>query len=282
MQKMLYLALQAAIEAGKSIKVHYNNKTEPDLKRDGTPITQADRSANSIILKYLKETSLPVISEESPMPEYYQRSKYEWYWLVDPLDGTKEYIMGNGEFTVNIALINRNTPKMGVILAPVLNTAYFGIVGSGSWKIADINNFEKDNPEWQKSSPATFAIPLDTIPLPEVTSVSVSRSHPDEKTSELITKLKSGNRHVKIAHKGSSLKFCDLSEKSATIYPRYSPTYEWDTAAGHAILKASGGEVYSLKGKDPLTYNKPDLLNPPFIALASTDDSQRYFSELSL
>ncbi|MFO7978155.1 MAG: 3'(2'),5'-bisphosphate nucleotidase CysQ [Bacteroidales bacterium] len=282
LQSLLYIALKAAMEASGAISNHYQQSIYVETKEDGSPITEADRQANSIIMKHLEKTGLPVISEESEVAPYEQRRHWEWFWLVDPLDGTKEYISRTGEFTVNIALIHKNTPVLGVITAPALNTGYVGWVGKKVWKIDRVDQMESEHPDWQEQEPDTFTRSLRLFTTQPGVSVGVSRSHRDAQTDEMIGRLHEFHDRVNLISKGSSLKLCHMAENLISIYPRFSPTHEWDTAAGHAILKAAGGEMYQAANKKPLEYNKPQLKNPAFIAMASTYDSERYFSELAL
>jgi 3'(2'), 5'-bisphosphate nucleotidase len=280
--ELLHASLATALEAGKTIRLCYDKAIEIEYKADGSPLTEADESAHAIIAGHLAHTGLPIISEEGKMIAYNERQLWDWHWLVDPLDGTREFISRNGEFTVNIALIHKGSPVLGVIAAPVLRTAYLGLAGVNAWKITDTTPLEKNTELLLKQDIFSFARPMVMMPRQQAMSVAVSRSHYDEQTRALVRQLIARYDQVSLLSKGSSLKFCDLAENLANIYPRYSITNEWDTGAGHAILKAAGGEVYSLEDRKPLRYNKESLQNPPFIAIPDRNDSDRYFSELSL
>ena len=278
---LLQASLAAALEAGQAISLCYEKPFNIEYKTDGTPLTEADESAHAIITAHLTQTGLPILSEEGEMPPFEERQHWDWHWLVDPLDGTKEFISRNGEFTVNIALVHQGNPVLGVIVAPVLKTAYLGLVGVNAWKITDTTPLEQDPELMLKQDLFTFARPMVMMPPQQAISVAVSRSHYDDQTRALVRQLIARYDQVSLLSKGSSLKFCDLAENLASIYPRYSVTNEWDTGAGHAILKAAGGEVYSMDDRKPLRYNKESLHNPPFIAFPDRNDSERYFSELS-
>lgn len=235
-----------AREAGAAIMTHYDGTASVELKADQSPITVADRAAHRVIVDALTawRPDVPVVSEEGTVPAYETRRSWDRFWLVDPLDGTKEFIKRNGEFTVNIGLVEGGVPVLGVVFAPVLNRLYLGGRGHGAWK--------QDGgaaPERLESSPRAAGEPVVIVE---------SRSHP---SAELETYLGTIDvaRRVQI---GSSLKFCLLAEGAADVYPRFGPTMEWDTAAGDAVFRASGrdGERAS-----PLRYNQPDLRHAPFV-----------------
>ncbi|WP_080903752.1 3'(2'),5'-bisphosphate nucleotidase CysQ [Parabacteroides sp. Marseille-P3160] len=256
----LPIAIQAAISAGKIILEIYNNKNddfEIKLKADRSPLTKADRLAHKDIISYLKKTSLPVLSEEGTSISYEERKKWKLFWLVDPLDGTKEFINRNGEFTVNIALISEGVPVLGVIYIPVSQTLYWGVEGEGAFKAMNITI---DKKQWAEQK-----IPL---PLPEKHDgivVVASRSHSNRETEEYIDKLSTQDKPVQLIMAGSSLKITLVAEGKADVYPRFAPTMEWDTAAGHAIIRSVGLEIYQAGTNQPLIYNKENLLNPWFI-----------------
>lgn len=255
-------AIRAAILAGKAIKeVYASDDFEIVAKADQTPITRADKRAHHIILDELKASSLPVISEEGSHENYNQRKHWELFWLVDPLDGTKEFIKRTDEFTVNIALIRKNTPIGGVIYSPISGLLYVGIPELGAYK------FTSPEPE------CTFQLLQEKgIQLPEYEklqeyTVVVSRSHMSRETELFIEKLQMEHRTVTILQKGSSLKTCMVAEGSASCYPRFGKTMEWDTAAGHALVKSVGKQIVLTDLKTELTYNKESLVNPNFIVL---------------
>ena len=238
MEELLKLAQQAALEAGKATMEVYAHPFEVYTKDDDSPVTQADLRASNIIKEILKPTGLPFVSEED-LPA--DRSQYNRYWLVDPLDGTVEFVNRNGEFTVNIALIDDKQPVLGVIYAPVLNKLWT----SEDKQLSTLN-----------SQLSTF-------------TVLVSRSHRTPEVDEYINKvLRPAHPDLVIDTQGSSLKFARLAEGSADVYVCYSKTKEWDTAAADAILRAAGGKVLRISDGQPLEYSKKEYPNPPFVAWA--------------
>ncbi len=262
MKTNLSVAIQAALDAGKEILKIYETNFNVETKDDNSPLTQADKNANDVINGYLKPTNIPIISEENRQLDFSERKDWTRCWIVDPLDGTKEFIKRNGEFTVNIALIDKGTPVLGVIYVPVSKELYFTsedektskkiIVSSEDISLEEIFEKAKDI----KPSKATSEI-----------KIVGSRSHLNEDTEKFIAEIEKDNV-VEIVSKGSSLKFCLVAEGLAHIYPRYAPTMEWDTAAGHAICKAVGVEVIDQTTGKPMQYNKPNLLNNYFVVKA--------------
>lgn len=255
-------AILAAILAGEAImKVYSSNDFNVQLKKDNTPVTMADYHAQEIILKTLETTCLPVLSEEKNSAPYSERKEWGLFWIIDPLDGTKEFIKRNGEFTVNIALVKKNGPVAGVIYAPVTGELYAAIAEIGAWKIL---NPERDcNFHLMQKSGVK-------LPLKEKTdqfTIAVSRSHQNPKTEAFIEKMKKENGQVHLKQTGSSLKTCMVAEGTADIYPRFGTTMEWDTAAGQAIAKAAGKNIFMTDLKTELTYNKESLHNPDFIVI---------------
>jgi len=235
--------------AGEAILERYEGPIAVARKADRSPLTEADRAAHAVILEGLEAAfpGVPILSEEGRGIPYGERRRWERFWLVDPLDGTKEFIRRNGEFTVNIALVERGEPVAGVIYVPVRRVLYGGIRGQGAWR---------------EEAPGE-AVPIRArVPDPEAgLTVVVSRSHPSRETETYLA----GLPVVRRIPAGSSLKFCAVAEGRADLYPRLGPTMEWDTAAGQAVLEAAGGRVEDLEGR-PLRYNKPDLRNPHFVA----------------
>jgi len=272
---MAMSAYQAGIHATQAILKIYSNPFLSSAKADGSPITEADRLSNRIIVDMLAGTGIPVISEESEIQPYDVRSTWEYFWLIDPLDGTREFVNRNGEFTVNIALLHKNRPLLGMILAPVLNKAWWGIAGEGAYRIDGLKN------ESSSKDLLNVSQKLPKHPSGAGISVGVSRSHMEAQTLRLHEQLRSVRKDVEFIQKGSSLKFCDLVEGTTDIYARYSTTSEWDTAAGHALLYAHGGEVFHITRHEPLNYNKKALSNPGFVAFARKEDSARFFQEFS-
>ncbi len=258
MKELLITAIKAAIEAGNEIMNIYATDFDVENKEDDSPLTLADKNANDVINSFLLQTNIPVISEESKQVPYTTRKNWDQCWIVDPLDGTKEFIKRNGEFTVNIALIKNGTPLLGVIYVPVSKELYFtNAVGTKSHKhvVVDQNINIREVLET-----ASVITPLQDK-NPPVTVVG-SRSHLNDDTKNFIENL---DGPVEIVSKGSSLKFCLVAEGKAHMYPRFAPTMEWDTAAGHAICKAVGIKVVKTTSGKPLKYNKKDLLNPYFL-----------------
>ncbi|MFM7016604.1 MAG: 3'(2'),5'-bisphosphate nucleotidase CysQ [Bacteroidota bacterium] len=259
-------AIVASIHAGVEILKVYDGEIIVEIKDDRSPLTEADKRSNTAIVEHLG-TSLPILSEEGKTIDYSERKDWELFWLVDPLDGTKEFIKRNGEFTVNIALIKNQTPVGGVIYAPVINDLYFSIENMGAFKInSSINEL------LQLVSVPNFisALIAKASKLPLATgnrlfTVVASRSHMSEETTTFIEELKSKHGEINLISKGSSLKLCLVAEGAAEVYPRFAPTMEWDTAAGHAIALGAGLTVRHTDSNHPLIYNKENLLNPWFV-----------------
>lgn len=247
-----------AIAAGQEILDVYNNQDQPEVtvKSDNSPLTDADRRAHRLIVSRLAEfdPQTPVLSEESESVKTEQRLSWRRFWLVDPLDGTKEFVKRNGEFTVNIALIENGVASLGVVHVPVSGDSYLGGQKSGAWKLT---------PDGQQTE-----IRADNLDSSRPVRVVASRSHRGELLDGLIDTLESKFGAVEVVSMGSSLKICLLAEGKADLYPRLAPTSEWDTAAAHAVLLAAGGEITDT-AFHPLQYNqKADILNPHFIGLA--------------
>lgn len=257
------MAIKASIDAGKAIlKVYDNANFETEFKKDNSPLTLADLNSNKVIMSYLKATDIPIISEENKTVDFEERKNWELFWMVDPLDGTKEFIKRNGEFTVNIALIQKGTPLLGVVYVPVSRELYIGNVKENrSYKV--ILDKEGNLPT-DLFGPKYKLNPKSHLNTPTCRVVG-SRSHMNMETENFINDLKESGKKVEIVSKGSSLKFCMVAEGNADIYPRVAPTMEWDTAAGHAICKALGLSVTQWETDKELQYNKEDLLNPFFL-----------------
>ncbi len=251
------LALKAAFAAGEKIMEIYSEKISVDFKTDGSPLTEADKASHETIVEFLKDTGIPVLSEEGKDIEFDERSKWEYYWLVDPLDGTKEFIKKNGEFTVNIALMKNGVPLSGVIFQPTAGKAFAGIAGDGLYMFT-----MSDKPIISNERRIKSEIGKEL----HKTRVIASRSHMSENTESFINDLRNKQENVELVNAGSSLKFCLLAEGKADVYPRFAPTMEWDTAAGHALLKAVGKNIYLFPSGEEMTYNKPKLINDWFIA----------------
>jgi 3'(2'), 5'-bisphosphate nucleotidase len=251
LQKLLTIAIGAAEAAAEAIlEVYHSGSFQAEVKDDLSPLTLADKQAHEKIAAALAVTSLPILSEEGKQIAYNERRHWEYFWMVDPLDGTKEFLKRNGEFTVNIALIHKGIPVLGVVAIPVTGEVFFAATGQGAWlkrqgQVAPL--------------PAYKAASLEATGL----RVVASRSHMNDETSAFINKLKA----PVLVSKGSSLKFLLLAEGKADLYPRYAPTMEWDTAAAHAILRELGAKVVQWGRDEELRYNKEDLLNPYFLAM---------------
>ena len=251
--KELQIALEAAVKAGENIMEVYNSTESINYERkaDDSPLTIADKKSHNTIIDFLKDTDIDIISEESKSIEYQERKNWEEYWLIDPLDGTKEFIKKNGEFTVNIALIKNNKPHLGVVYCPVKKILY--------WNDNDKKVFKREKEETREIKKRK---PINENE--EGLRVVVSRSHMSEETSEYINKL----TRPELISCGSSLKFLYIADNKADIYPRFGPTMEWDTAAAHSILNALEIHVINLDTGRELSYNKENLLNPYFIIKA--------------
>lgn len=259
-EQNLQLAIKASLEAGKVIMQVYDTAFNVEIKDDKSPLTEADKKANDIINSFLKPTPIPIISEENRQIDFDERKKWDTCWIVDPVDGTKEFIKRNGEFTVNIALVSKGKPELGVIYVPASKTLYFAdVLKQQAYKV-ELTSHDTSIEDVLKQS-----IPLKTKQDNSITKVVGSRSHMSQETLDFVEDLKSSGKHVEIVSKGSSLKFCLVAEGNADIYPRFAPTMEWDTAAGQAICNAAGVNVISEDTKQSLMYNKENLLNPWFV-----------------
>jgi 3'(2'), 5'-bisphosphate nucleotidase len=261
MKTLLSFAIKAAIEGGKKIMGVYAQDFSVFTKEDNSPLTEADRQAHECIKTILAETNLPLLSEEGKLTPFEERKNWETFWLVDPLDGTKEFIKRNGEFTVNIALIKHSTPVLGVVFVPVTGMLYFGEEGKGSFYFELGSADTTIDPE----EIITHAKPLPSTQAAEVYTVVASRSHNTPETEQFIEEKRRKHVEVNTISAGSSIKLCLVAEGKAQVYPRLAPTMEWDTAAGHAVAKFAGCQVYDFKNNTELQYNKENLLNPWFV-----------------
>jgi 3'(2'), 5'-bisphosphate nucleotidase len=245
---------QIARKAGEVVLDVYGSEFRVDVKEDKSPLTEADRRANEVIVSALERLypGIPIISEETRTVAYEARKDWEYFWLVDPLDGTKEFIKRNGEFTVNIALVRGQAPVAGVVFQPVGDRLYYASEGKGAWKSITGGEPEK------LSGGLHYSEKSDVV-------VVASRSHLTDEVREFVRKLESEGKKVDFLSSGSSLKLCLVAEGSADVYPRLGPTMEWDTAAAHAIALEAGRRVVEHGTGNPLLYNKENLLNPFFI-----------------
>lgn len=267
--------LRISHKAGAAILEVYTSAFTVQQKEDKSPLTLADKRSHEIIadgLANLQGWSLPLLSEEGRAIPYKERKTWDMFWLVDPLDGTKEFVKRNSEFTVNIALIQNGNPLLGVIYIPVKNVFYFAAEGLGAYKIEAC---ETEIPgSIEDLLRISFRLPLVSLssgltpPESHVTVIG-SRSHMSLETEQFINDLKKKYAEVDFLAAGSSLKFCLIAEGRADIYPRFGPTMEWDTAAGQAIVEQAGGKVLRAGSQEPLSYNKDNLLNPSFIVQRS-------------
>ncbi len=250
LKKFVYPVCNTALQAGKILKKYYNSESKILLKKDNSPLTQADLESDQLIKNLLikLDMKIPILTEES-LVDWKIRKEWKTYWLVDPLDGTKEFIKKNGEFTVNIALIKNNSPFIGVVYCPVKKILY--------WNDSKKNVFKKTIGKKKERLNKRKKIDQGEKNL----RVIVSRSHLNENTTQYIKKLNT----PQLISCGSSLKFLYIADNKADIYPRFGPTMEWDTAAAHSILKALDIIVTNLEDKKELSYNKKNLLNPYFL-----------------
>ncbi len=254
-------AILACLEAGQAIMDIYTaGNFEIEQKEDRSPVTKADKAAHEIIYKILQQTSIPILSEEGRTIPYLERKQWKQVWIVDPIDGTKEFIKRNGEFTVNIALIECGAPIIGVIYVPAQKVLYFACEEMGSYKISNIGTAE----EFIKKEGSVEKLPI-TYPKKNYTVVA-SKSHFSEETSAFISSLKKNHGEIDILSTGSSLKLCLVAEGRADCYPRFAPTMEWDIAAGHAICQFAGVHVIDVITKTNMCYNRENLVNNWFIA----------------
>jgi len=249
--------VEIAKEAGLAVLKIYNQDFDVEYKKDNSPLTVADKNANDIIVNSLNKLpinsllkqSIPILSEEGRNVPYDERKNWDYFWLIDPLDGTKEFVKRNGEFTINIALIHKKTPVLGVVYSPVLNVCY-----------------------WAKSNEGAFKdgkkLPLKTKEQRDVYKIVASRSHMSSETKDFIGAIDTDKEKV-IVSIGSSLKICLVAEGEANIYPRLGPTMEWDTAAAHAIVNESEGLFSRYIDNGAHLYNKKNLLNDWFVVTSS-------------
>jgi len=261
MNKNLQIAVQASLEAGKVIMEVYDTTFDVEIKDDKSPLTEADKRANDIINSYLENTDFPIISEENKQIDYSVRKNWKTCWVVDPVDGTKEFIKRNGEFTVNIALVTNGIPELGVIYVPATKTIYLSNVNTKTAFKAQLKTHDASIEDVVSSAKALEPKLSESNPV----QVVGSRSHMSQETVDFIETIKKDGKDVEVVSKGSSLKFCLVAEGNADVYPRFAPTMEWDTAAGQAICNGVGIDVISQKTNKPLLYNKENLLNPWFL-----------------
>lgn len=263
---LLELAIRAALAAGRDIMEIYNDPSQDfgiERKADNSPLTLADKAAHRRIVDMLENTELPILSEEGSHDGYEHRRQWVAFWMVDPLDGTKEFIKRNGEFTVNIALILDTHPHVGVVYAPARKLLYFGDPLLGSYKVEDIVDWDEDE-RLPDLVGRAMRLPQER-PEGRAYTIVASRSHMSPETETFIEEARKEYGQVETISSGSSLKICLVAEGAADAYPRYAPTMEWDTAAGHAVAACAGKWVYQAGTDLPIKYNKEDLHNPWFL-----------------
>ena len=275
-QALLPDLAQIAIGAGRKILEIYAQDFSVEHKEDNSPLTLADRRSHDFIVGSLKRLRfgrgepLPILSEEGKDIPYAERRGWARYWLVDPLDGTKEFVKRNGEFTINIALMEDGAPLLGIMHIPVLDLMYFGTQSTGSFRLSAATDVLGPRPEADELSVEGLLAAAQKLPTEpprganEVVLVG-SRSHRSPRVDEYVHALETEGKTVSTVSRGSALKFCLVAEGSADLYPRFGPTMEWDTAAGHAICSCVGKQVLEYATRKPLRYNKENLVNPEFI-----------------
>jgi 3'(2'), 5'-bisphosphate nucleotidase len=285
LQDCLFAALQAAKAAGDAILAVYRGGFDVEYKEDHSPLTLADRRAHTVIKEQLagddRVEGIPLLSEEGRSIPYEVRSGWDHFWLVDPLDGTKEFVKRRDEFTVNIALIQAGKPMLGVVLIPAKGLLYYGLQGLGAYKVKRLDAMPGlgEAPANASAHDALMSALLDAsdrLPLrragwkeKDPLTVIGSRSHGTEALAEFVQKAERRCGEVALISAGSALKFALVAEGNADVYPRFGPTMEWDTAAGQCLVEQSGGTVLQLGAERPLVYNKKELLNPHFICRAA-------------
>ena len=260
MKHLLNTAITAALEAAKAIlEIYHSGDFDIEIKGDNSPLTKADTASHNVIMSFLMKTNIPVLSEEGKAISYEERKDWKQLWIVDPIDGTKEFIKRNGEFTVNIALIENQKPILGVIFVPETGELYFSSKKMGAFKVKiDLENYDIDN----------LVANADKLPLQredKTFTIVASRSHMSPETEDYVQQMKDKYGVVNLISKGSSLKLCMVAEGKADCYPRFAPTMEWDTAAGQAICVNAGYKVIDYFTKNEMIYNKCKLLNNWFL-----------------
>jgi 3'(2'), 5'-bisphosphate nucleotidase len=260
MTKNLKIAIEASLEAGKAIlDIYHSGEFDIEIKGDNSPLTRADIASHNVIMSFLKKTGIPVLSEEGRDISYKERKDWKQLWIVDPIDGTKEFIKRNGEFTVNIALIENNKPRIGVIFVPVTGELYFSSKGIGAYKVlVDLEDYDVE----------VLLSKGNKLPLQRadnIFTIVASRSHMSAETEDYVQQMRDIHGEVHLISKGSSLKLCMVAEGTANCYPRFAPTMEWDTAAGQAICEHAGFKVIDWDTKKNMLYNRKELLNNWFL-----------------
>lgn len=272
--EILSIALKAAVHAGQAVLEVYETDFDVREKEDHSPLTLADQRSHKIIKNYLQPLNIPVLSEEGKTISFDERKNWERLWIVDPLDGTKEFVKRNDEFTVNIALVESQRSVLGVIYLPVKDTLYFAEKENGAYRLDEAKQHIEDalnRISDKKINDLCLHLISKSQHLPRKFSTGAiftivgSRSHATSELVDFVTEKEKILGKVRFISAGSSLKICLVAEGEADIYPRLGPTMEWDTAAGQAIAESAGAKMIEYKTGKPLLYNKKDLLNPWFI-----------------
>jgi 3'(2'), 5'-bisphosphate nucleotidase len=260
MNRLLQTSIKAALEAGKVIlEIYKSDDFEVEIKGDNSPLTKADKASHNMLVSYLEKTGIPILSEEGKEIAYAERKDWKQLWILDPIDGTKEFIKRNGEFTVNIALVENQKTTLGVIFVPALGDLYFSTLELGSFKVTvDLDKYSIEN----------ILETANKLPLQredKTFTIVASRSHMSPETEDYVAEMKEKHGKVSLISKGSSLKLCMVAEGTADCYPRFAPTMEWDTAAGQAICEHAGFTVMDWSTKKDMLYNREQLLNNWFL-----------------
>tara|TARA_B110000027_G_scaffold34977_1_gene38672 strand:- start:763 stop:1554 length:792 start_codon:yes stop_codon:yes gene_type:complete len=260
MKQLLHTAITAALEAGKAIlEIYHSGEFDVEIKGDNSPLTKADTASHNVIMSFLTKTNIPVLSEEGKAIAYEERKNWKQLWIVDPIDGTKEFIKRNGEFTVNIALIEDQRPLIGVIFVPVTGELYFSSKEMGAFKVTvDLENYDVDMIISNGNK-----LPLERED--KTFTIVASRSHMSPETEAYVQEMRDIHGEVHLISKGSSLKLCMVAQGVADCYPRFAPTMEWDTAAGQAICEHADFRVIDWSTKKTMLYNREELLNNFFL-----------------
>ncbi|MGB9499625.1 MAG: 3'(2'),5'-bisphosphate nucleotidase CysQ [Dissulfuribacterales bacterium] len=264
LQSYLLPCIVAAVEAGIATLDVYHQDFEVEEKSDKSPLTLADKRAHEIITSHLSRFDIPILSEEGKTIDYARRKEWEYLWIVDPLDGTKEFVKRNDEFTINIALVHKQMPILGVVYVPVLHRLYFAAKDFGAYRVGveDFSEIKVESIDQIVKQSVTIDIkPKRARPY----TIVGSRSHATPELEAYVAKKREEHGTVEFIAAGSSLKICQVAEGNADVYPRLGPTMEWDTAAGHVIAECAGALVFQSDNGEPLVYNKENLLNPWFI-----------------
>ena len=264
MKNNLSIAITGALEAGKAIlEIYHFGEFNIEMKGDNSPLTRADTISHKVIMSFLTKTDIPVLSEEGKAISYEKRKDWNQLWIIDPIDGTKEFIKRNGEFTVNIALIENQKPLIGVIFVPVTGELYFSSKEMGAFKTTvDLENYDVE----------TLLLKGNKLPLEREDknfTIVASRSHMSPETEAYVQEMRDIHGEVNLISKGSSLKLCMVAEGTANCYPRFAPTMEWDVAAGMAICLNSKCSIFDCDTKNNFIFNKEKLINPFFVVLSN-------------